>query len=348
MKVLSVGSFSGLSNTCLHRNWALTEIADEVDLVNIREKRASWFYRVANRLFQKGLPVPLPDDSRANKKIREFVEKSADSPYDIVWIDKGLMINPDTLRKIKSISNKTQLVSYSPDNMALRHNQSLNYLKGVPIYDIHFTTKSYIINELKDLGAQRVVFTNKHYEHTFHYPRNLTQEELDRLGGDVGFIGAWEQERCNSILFLATNGIKVKVFGGGKWKEYCHIENLEILPALYSEDYSKALQAFKISLCFLRKINADLQTSRSMEIPACGGFMLAERTSEHLELFSEGEEAEFFSTNEELLKKCRYYLQHENERKQISEAGVTRCKISGYSNRDAMKRMLKIVQMNGK
>ncbi|WP_166332531.1 CgeB family protein [Sphingobacterium chungjuense] len=348
MKILSVGSFNGLSNTCLHRNWALTEIADEIDMVNIREKPTSWLYRVANKLFQKGVSVPLPDDSNANKQILKFVQKSVNTPYDIVWVDKGLMINASTLRKIKKINPKTSIVSYSPDNMVLRHNQSVNYLEGIPLYDIHFTTKSYVIDELKRLGAKRVVFTNKHYEHTFHYPRNLSSEEIERLGGDVGFIGMWEQERCDSILFLAKNGIKVKVFGGGKWQDYKDVENLEVLPAVYSEDYSKALQAFKISLCFLRKINADLQTSRSMEIPACGGFMLAERTSEHLTLFSEGKEAEFFSSNEELLQKCHYYLKHDNERTQIVDAGVLRCQSSGYSNRDAIKRMLEIVRLNGK
>src|SRR5690606_38676558 len=116
-----------------------------------------------------------------------------------------------------------------------------------------------------------------------------------RLGEDVGFIGIWEKERCDSILYLARNGIKVKIFGGGKWNDYRGIDNLEILPPLYSDDYSKALQAFKISICFLRKLNFDLQTSRTMEIPACGGFMLAERTTEHMALFKEGKEAEFFS-----------------------------------------------------
>ena len=136
--------------------------------------------------------------------------------------------------------------------------------------------------------------------------------------------------------------------GDGKWNEYKGIyPNLTILPSVFNENYSKALGAFKISLCFLRKMNYDQQTTRTMEIPACGGFMLAERTKEHLELFDEGKEAVYFSTNRELLELCRYYLSNEKKRKSIAEAGLQRCKTSGYSNEKTIKKMLEIVLKNG-
>lgn len=347
MKVLSIGNMGGLSNTCLHRNWALEKIADSIDVVNTSAKSVSLWYKIANRLFQYGLPVRLPDSSLANHKIKQLVKTSVNDPYDVVWIDKGITINPETLNYIKKHMPIARIVSYTADNMALRHNQSQNFVECIPLYDIHFTTKSYIIEDMRKLGAVWVEFTNKHYEQSFHYPRTLTEEELLRLGGDVGFVGAWEKERCDSILYLAKNGIKVKVFGDARWKAYENIENIEIKPGIFSEDYSKALQAFKISLCFLRKMNADMQTSRTMEIPACGGFMMAERTKEHLELFDEGKEAEYFSTDEELLEKCRYYLSHERERKRIAEAGNLRCKISGYSNEEAIKRMIKTLMRHG-
>ncbi|HJY12440.1 MAG TPA: glycosyltransferase, partial [Flavobacterium sp.] len=340
MKILSIGSMSGLSNTCLHRHWALQKISDEIDVVNTRKKPFSIWYRVANRLFQLGLAIRLPDNSSANKETKEFINKAIETPYDIVWIDKGITINSKTLAYIRRFSPNTKIVSYSPDNMALRHNQSQNYLNCIPLYDILFTTKSYILEDMLRLGARKIEFTNNHYEQTFHYPRILSEDEMQRLGGDVGFIGAWEKERCASILYLAKNGIKVKVFGDKIWNDY-KSENLEIKPGIFSEDYSKALQAFRISLCFLRKMNSDTQTTRTMEIPACGGFMLAERTAEHLALFSENEEAVFFSSDEELLEKCRYYLNNEEERRRISEAGIQRCKTSGYSNEEAIKRMLK-------
>ena len=86
-------------------------------------------------------------------------------------------------------------------------------------------------------------------------------------------------------------------------------------------------------------MNDDLQTTRTVEIPACGGFMLAERTNEHLALFNAGTEADFFSSNEELLALCQKYLEDDGLREQIAEAGKRRTEIGNYSN-DGMVRSI--------
>lgn len=342
MKILSVGALSGLSNTCLHRNWALHKIADSVDEVKTDVNPWSFWCRVRFHLFQMGLPINISENNGENKIIRDLVSKNK---YDIVWIDKGQTIFPETLKYIKKVSPQTIIVSYSPDNMALRHNQTQQYLECVPLYDHIVTNKSYIIEDLKKLGAQHVIFVNNSYEESFHYPRELTSQDIKNLGGDVGFVGAWEKERCESICFLVDNGIKVRVFGTGKWSEYKNYSpNLCIEERqLVNEDYCKSLQAFKISLCFLRKMNLDQQTTRTVEIPACGGFMLAERTAEHLAMFEEGKEACFFSSNEELIEKCKYYLEHEEERKRIAENGRLACIKKNYSNSEMMRRTLSII-----
>ena len=87
-------------------------------------------------------------------------------------------------------------------------------------------------------------------------------------------------------------------------------------------------------------MNRDLQTTRSIEIPACGGFLLAERTDEHLRLLKEGVEAEYFASDAEMLEKVRYYLTHENERARIAAAGLRRCLTGGYSNADRLTSIL--------
>lgn len=344
MRILSVGSFNGESNTCVHRTWALEKLG-HVDKVNMYEQAIPLSFRIANRLFNYGIPVRLPDFSDTNKQMRSLVKRNQ---YDVVWIDKGWMVNKETLEFIKKHNPKAKIISYSPDNMALRHNQSQNYLDSLPFYDFVFTNKSYILNDLKQLGAKNVHFVNNSYEDSFHYPREISEIDLKRLGADVGFVGAWEKERAESIIFLALNGIKVRVFGDKVWQKYKGLyPNLMIEDdGLFDEDYAKSFKTFKISLCFLRKMNFDQQTTRTMEIPACGGFMLAERTDEHLALFEEGKEAAYFASNEELLEKCRYYLNNEQERIQIASNGHLRCQTSGYDNAATIKKLINMALGN--
>lgn len=344
MRILSVGTFNGLSNTCLLRHWALKKVTDIVDEVNTSATKPSIWFRIAYHLFLWDIPVRLPEKNGENSKIKKAIEQRF---YDLVWIDKGTTICPETLKYIKKASPQTKIISYSPDNMALRHNQSQQYLECIPLYDYIITNKSYILDDMHKLGAKNVCFVNNSYETTFHHPYKLTKEEQKKFGSEVCFIGAWEQERFDSILHLVNNGIKVTVFGGGKWLKYKNEHpNLIIMGySLIGEDYCKAICAAKISLCFLRKMNFDKQTTRSVEIPACGGFMLAERTDEHLSLFEEDKEAVFFSNNDELLEKCRYYLSHEDERNMIAIAGRERCVKSDYSNEGMIRRVLnKVLQ----
>jgi spore maturation protein CgeB len=270
------------------------------------------------------------DTTRGNERLLASIGHYKPS---LVWIDKGLCITPRTLQAARAILPNVQIVHYSPDDMGGRHNQSRQYLTSIPHYDLHVTTKSFNVEELYGLGARAVLFVNKAYSDETHRPIEISSKDSLILGGSVGFIGAFERERADSLLFLAKHGVKVRVWGAGwgSWKKRNLHPNLVIEDrCLWGEEYARAICSFDINLGFLRKLNRDLQTSRSIEIPACGRFMLAERTSEHLGLFAEGVEAEFFSNNEELLEKCRYYLSHVEEREKIGTAGRLRCLRSGY------------------
>ena len=68
MKILSVGNMDGLSNTCLHRHWALEKIADEIDVVNTSGFTSLW-YRIAYHLFLYRLPVRIPENQKENEQI---------------------------------------------------------------------------------------------------------------------------------------------------------------------------------------------------------------------------------------------------------------------------------------
>jgi spore maturation protein CgeB len=259
-------------------------------------------------------------------------------PFDVLWIDKTLLIKPATLRQVHKIQAGCRIVGYSPDDMMNPGNQTLRFLKGLPFYDHYIITKSYNVAELKKLGCPDVLFVDKSYDPHTHRPMPITAEQRRQLGGPVGFIGQWEPERAESLRILALAGIPVRVWGF-TWERMkdvppgLHLEN----KPLWADDYARAVCAFDITICFLRKANRDLQTSRTMEIPACGSFMLAERTAEHQRLFLEGEEAEYFSDDEELIRKVRYYLDHPEERRRIAKRGYERCLRDGYSNENRLR-----------
>ncbi|GAJ08655.1 unnamed protein product, partial [marine sediment metagenome] len=218
------------------------------------------------------------------------------------------------------------------------------FRRCLPLYDVVFTTKSYNVEELPRIGARQVVFMDKAYDRATHRPLPVTEEDKERLGADVIFIGSFEEDRARQMLYLTENGIPVRIWGG-RWQGWQNRHPNLIVEGrpIFGDDYIKALCASKIALCFLRKMNRDLQTDRTMEIPACGTFMLGERTREHLRLFEEGKEAEFFDSKKELLQKVRYYLHNEEERERIAEAGRRRCIESGYSHHDRLRYILDVV-----
>jgi len=296
------------------------------------DKKGGFLSRVAWRL-----RFPL-DTTGVNNNIKEVVTKN---DFDIIWVEKGNTIRPKTLKFLRNLKPLPKIISCSEDDMYASHNHSFYYKRGLKYYDVVFTTKTYNLEELKRFGARRTELFLDSYDEKTHHPVSLTADEMKIFGSDVCFVGTFEKERVESMLFLAKNGVAVTVWGNG-WGGWAGKDpNLDIKnKPVYNQDYAKAICGAKINLCFLRKINRDEVTSRSVEIPACGGFMLAERTNRHLEFFEKGKEAEFFGSDEELLEKTKKYLANETERKKIAEAGREKCLKSGYSTREQLAQMI--------
>lgn len=340
IRIVYVGElWSG--STALHRMQALRDIGATVHPIDttpdcVRSLEKTIIVRAWRRM------AGPADLARANAAIRASIARQ--SP-DVLWIDKGLTIDAVTLRAVHASCPRCAIAGYSPDDMMNPDNQSRRFLASLPEYDVYFTTKSCGVAELGTLGAKLVRFIGNSYDPSTHRPIAPCEQQRTAFGGVVGFIGQWEEERSASVCALAGAGVPVRVWGSQDWRK-CRYRSrflrLEHRP-LWGQDYTLALCSFDINLCFLRKRNRDLQTTRTMEIPACGAFMLAERTDEHLALFEEGKEAEFFADDAELIDKARYYIAHPAKRRSIAEAGRQRCLRSGYSNQDRMLQLLKVV-----
>ena len=332
IRILYAGEITP-GGTCEQRLHAFAALGCSVTAVNLTDAAARQRLRRLPERLRRRLFGPR-DISGANTQLREQIRQRS---FDLLWIDRGLTVDAETLREVRRRQPHCRIVGYSPDDMYARHNQSRQFRAHLPLYDLYVTTKSFNVRELSAMGSRRVIYSPKAFDPRTHRPLQLTDEQRQAYGGPVGFIGSWEHARGVSLDRLARAGIAVRVWGNGWHKQRQRHANLRIEEKpLLGEDYTFGINAFDINLCFLRQMNRDLHTARSVEIVACGAFMLAERTDEHRLLFEEGREAEFFSSDAELLDKARYYLDHPDERQRIAAAGRVRCLAHGYRNEDRL------------
>lgn len=348
MRILSIGTFKAhnRNNTCSHRSDCLKKHATEKFTEIDSTINYNIWTKIINKLSYYGIKFYLPDNTNINQKIIDEIKKEK---YDIVWIDKGNIIYPKTLSMIKEMQPQCIIVHYMIDDFMNPYHASKQIIKDIPLYDYYIVNRKKNIEELKERGCKNPIFTYMSYESKFHFPRTLSKEDRIKLNSDVSFIGTYEKDRAESILYLAKRGVKVRIWGNG-WKKFKNKNPNLIIEnhGLYNEDFCKAIKCSKINLAFLRKKSRDLHTTRSFEIPACGGFMLAERTEEHQDLYVEDKEAVFFSTNEELFEKCLYYLSHDEERIKITMAGYQRCNNSGHTNQETINAILNKIVLSHK
>ena len=258
---------------------------------------------------------------------------------DAVWIEKGVWIYPNTLRKLRRDFGCLS-IHYTPDP-AITFHRSRHFLASIPEYDLMVTTKRYELDLYHRHGVRKLLLQYPSFDTDIHRPERPSLEERRRYEADVVFVGTYTPGRERYLKTMAQLGIDLAIWGG-RW-EKCRDSYLGRRVrggSLGGRNYALALGCAKVGLGLLSPLVPDRSTTRSFEIPACGTFLLAERTEEHRALFEEGEEAEFFSSNAEFERKLRYYLKHDGARCRIADRGCQRCWDSGY---DSATRVREIV-----
>lgn len=92
---------------------------------------------------------------------------------------------------------------------------------------------------------------------------------------------------------------------------------------IFSHKYSEFLSSSKFALGLLSKNFPEFHTTRTFEIPACGTALLTEKNIETSSFFSENE-AIFYSSPEDLVKKIQFYLQNEKQLETLIQKGLDR------------------------
>ncbi len=281
-----------------------------------------------------------------NQEIKKQVD---DFKPDLIWVDNKPYVKSSTLKQIKNQYPQIKIINVITDDPFGKFHYAWRAIyKTFKFYDCHFVQREENISELKNWGANRVETCFRSFDPNFHRILNDQEFDLNNYKTEVGFIGSYEEDREEYIAYLVQNGIKLTITGDG-WSDGKHWNILKEFytgPSVYGDEYIKRINGMEIALHFLRKANRDQQDSRTFEIPACGTFMLAERSHLHLNFFKEGDEADYFTSKEELLKKVKYYLNIKIDRAKIALAGYRKCYSSGYDHQSRLTHIIDCIKTN--
>jgi spore maturation protein CgeB len=329
LSVLYVGSLDG---TSLDRSQALRRLGHHVEHIDLRQLLPAtlWIDRVIWRLGGQFLSPWI---------LRSLPELLQDKKYDLCYVDGGECVSPRVIKLMRRHAPK--IVNYNIDDpLGVRDvARFAAYRRSVSSYDLCVVVRAENVVEARQLGAKDVIRVYRSSDEIAHAPRAITREDAQRWHADVLFLGTWFPERGPFLLQLIELGVPLSIRGGHwqKAREWPALKPYFKGGQLEGDAYALALQCAKVNLGLLSKGNRDLHTTRSLEIPALGGLLCAERTSEHIEMYKEGEEALFWNGAEECASVCLAALRDEERRKKIAAAGHARSIVNRNYNENVMR-----------
>ena len=167
----------------------------------------------------------------------------------------------------------------------------------------------------KDLSSQ---MRSLHISRVDEMPR--IELYLDQVLSIVGMELA-ERERIKTLNLLASR-FNTVLYTRSDTSE---LKGAEVRGGV--KTHTEMPKIFKLSRINLnitiRPIESGLPL-RIFDIMGSGGFVLTNYQPEIAELFEVGRELEVYTDHEELMDKCAYYLEHEEERRKIAENGYKR------------------------
>lgn len=289
-------------------------------------------------------------DDRCIQRFNEnFLAGIVRSNPEIAWIEKALMLVPRTLERARELLPECIFVCFQDDDpFGFRLGERplwKHFIEVIPMYDLHLLKKEVDQVEFRRHGARKTALFMHGFYPAIFKPLNPAPIP-SQFRRDAAFVGTRVDRRMAVLNELTSkHGIRIDVYGNNWKRSLLRSRHMKAFhPAVVGEAYAMVIGTSRICLGFVSSSNRDEYSMRTFEIPACAGFLLAERTRKHLELFEEGREAEFFGSIEECAEKMRFYLANETVRLKIAEAGYRRCVESDYSLHRRMNDALRLIR----
>ena len=286
----------------------------------------SLLFKIRNRAGDKGIYTTVNI---------ELIKYCIQARPEIVWVFKGIEIYSETLLKLKQLG--IILVNYNPDHPFIRTSIShggKNIPESVPLYDLHFSYRKDLINEIKvkyNIPAVLLPFGFELADNDFERIKDVPENN------SICFIGTPDKERVQIIALIANAGYAVDIYG--QQYQHRHIlnkyKNIKSFGLVLGLDYWKKVREYRIQLNFFRQHNIDSHNQRSFEVPGAGGILLSPDSIDQRDYFAAEKEMFFFKDKYELLYQIETIsTRPKDEIKNIREASRRRSLLSGYSYKD--------------
>lgn len=243
----------------------------------------------------------------------------------VLFVYKGNWLRSSVLQKFHGSK-----VHFHPDDSSQDVNRTRIFDSAESSYDLHFTTRSENVIEIHARTQKPVYKTKFAYDKHWHFRGGVLN--FEGRTPKIGFIGHARQDRNQLILNIARRYPGSLFIAGLKWNRVKDLKEFaNVLPPMYEVAFSSLVEKVPLQLGLLNSANRDQHTARSFEIPAAGGLILAEDTSEHREIFGPGENALFFRTESELFEKIDWVFNNPKLATEIANNGylhITRGKNS--------------------
>jgi spore maturation protein CgeB len=337
LTILYLGPISG---TCLDRANALRRLGHIVEHLDLRQllPTTAWVDRITWRM-GGNLVAPWLMPSLA--------ERLKGKQFDLCYVDGGEWVTPKVISLLRTYAKK--VINYNIDDpLGARDGARFKaYRQSLPYYDLNVVVRQENIAEAKLLNVKKIMRVYRSADELSHAPRKLTEKDHQAWDSEVLFLGTWFPERGPFLLELIQLGAPLTIRGPNwhKAPEWPQLKSYWKGGAIAGDEYAKAIQCAKVNLGLLSKENRDLHTTRSLEIPALGGLLCAERTSEHVTMYVEGQEAIFWEDAAECVAMCRFALSDESRRQTIAAAGLLRVKKNGHYNETILTAILNAAEM---
>jgi spore maturation protein CgeB len=337
MKILIYGQpwREGMPASLAH---AFRKLGHEVDLFDFT--RFLYRKRLGKRWAQI-LDIALQSQvsCRVNQALTQQIEQDH---YDLIVFCNDAHVWPKTLSR--ATDRCRAVVQWTFDEPFNRKYTKPATLDLFRLYHLILTPREHLIEEYRAKGAGRVHHLRFCFDPEVHYPVLPRETEMSSWAADVTFVGTWSRRREQIVTSLP--GVDVKVWGyswGHATQSTKSVSRLTLMQrTAEGREMSLVLNASKISLNLLTPEQQDRVNVRNLEIPACGGFQLCERTPELQTLFREGIEVACFGSLDEMKEKVDYYLRHDSEREAIAKAAHERLMASRFTYIDRAQEIISL------